>query len=199
MERAEYRCVYEAGPVIRWERIDAIALTDTVDGGAPRLKTTVKMCRTDDAVHVRFECEDDHVVATYGKRDDPLYLEDVVEVFIDEQRAGTRYKEYEISPRNVVFDALIDKKPGERPIVHTEWDDAGLRSNVTTAEDGAWVCDIAFAIDSFDERPVSGTRWNVNFYRIDGDPEGNRHFYAWSPTGRIDFHRPEKFGTVLFA
>lgn len=198
MNKAEYRCVYEAGPNIRWQRIAAMELTDTVDGAAPRLKTIVRMCRSDDYVHVRFECEDDFIVATYENRDDPIYKEDVVEIFLDEERAGTFYKEYEFSPRNVIFDALIEKRPGERPKVDTSWDDEGLRNVVATGEDGSLTYDIALPVGSFAAPPGPGVRWRINFYRIDGDPQGKRHYWAWSPTGKVDFHRPESFGTVLF-
>jgi hypothetical protein len=173
-------------------------LVDTVDGSAARLRTVVKMCRSDEGVHVRFECEDDHVVATYSKRDDPIYKEDVVEIFLDEEGRGTRYKEYEISPRNVVFDAMIDKKPGERPIVRVDWDDELLRTSVTARDNGGFVYDLVFPVGSFPIPPVPGSIWRMNFYRIDDDRQGKRHYWAWSPTGKVDYHMPEKFGTVLF-
>lgn len=194
----QYRCTYVPGDVVRWELIEGVQLVDTAVGTRPRLQTVVKMCRTDHHVHIRFECEDDHVVATYERRDDPLYKEDVVEIFIDEEGRGTRYKEYEVSPRNVIFDALIEKKPDEPPIVYPEWDDAGLKTTVTAKNDGTLLYDIAFSVETFDSAPVPGTEWRINFYRIDEDKLGNQQFSAWSPTGRIDFHRPETFGTVRF-
>jgi hypothetical protein len=198
MENHVYRCGFESGPVIEWQRIEGKELVGTVNGEEPRLQTIVKMCRSADYVHVRFECEDDHVVATYENRDDPIYREDVVEIFIDEAGAGTHYKEYEFSPRNVIFDALIEKKPDERPIVNTDWDHEGLRSRVAARDDGWLVYDIDLPVSSFGKPPVPGTSWRMNFYRIDGDPQGNRHYWAWSPTGKVDYHKPEKFGYVLF-
>lgn len=194
----EYQCVRVAGPAIPWEEIAGLELAGTVGGEPPRLRTVVKMCRTDDCVHVRFECEDDHVVAFYTNRDDPIYKEDVVEVFIDEEGAGTHYKEYEFSPRNVVFDALIEKRPDERPNVNTAWDHNGLRSEVQARGDGTIVYEIAFPVKAFDKPPSPGTSWRVNFYRIDDDPQGQRHYWAWSPTGKVDFHRPERFGNITF-
>lgn len=198
MESYVYRCGYVDGLDIRWQRIEAMKLVGTVNGEEARLQTVVKMCRSDEGVHVRFECEDDHVVATYSKRDDPIYKEDVVEVFLDEEGLGTRYKEYEISPRNVVFDAMIDKKPGERPNVRVDWDDDLLRTSVAGLENGGLVYDLVFPVGSFLTPPVPGTKWRINFYRIDDDRQGKRHYWAWSPTGKVDYHTPEKFGTVLF-
>jgi hypothetical protein len=55
---------------------------------------------------------------------------------LDEEGHGTHYKEDEFSPRNVMFDALIEKKPGEPPVVRTYWDDNDLGSTVKVM--GAW-------------------------------------------------------------
>ncbi len=41
------------------------------------------------------------------KRDDPLYTQDVVEIFIDADADGRTYDEIEVSPHNVVFDAYF--------------------------------------------------------------------------------------------
>ncbi|RKN70634.1 carbohydrate-binding family 9-like protein [Paenibacillus ginsengarvi] len=199
MKRMEYRCVLvPAQGEIDWDRIESAELNETVDGSPSRLRTVVKMCRSPEYVHIRFECEDDHIVATYENRDDPIYKEDVVEVFLDEEGNGTSYREYEVSPRGVIFDAWITKKPEERPAVDVSWNDDGMRAAVTRSASGTLIYDIAFANETFDKPPVPGASWNMNFYRIDDDPQGKRHYSAWSPTGRIDFHRPDKFGTVQF-
>jgi hypothetical protein len=101
-------------------------------------------------------------------------MEDVVKIFLDEEGHGTHYKEDEFSPRNVMFDALIEKKPGEPPVVRTYWDDNGLGSTGKVMEDGSLVYDIVIAIRSFDNPPVPGTGWRMDFYRIDTDPQGKR-------------------------
>lgn len=198
MEKRVYRCSFESSSHIDWNRIAAVELTNTVNGDAPRLNTVVKMCRSEQFVHIRFECEDDHIVATYTNRDDPIYKEDVVEVFVDEKGAGTHYKEYEFSPRNVVFDALIEKEAGKRPIVNISWNDSELQSEVIAVEPNKLVYDIRLSLRSFERLPVPGTSWRINFYRIDQDAQGKRHFWAWSPTGIVNYHTPEKFGTVIF-
>ena len=45
--------------------------------------------------------------------------------------------------------------------------------------------------------------WRFNFYRYDrirenGEETGNIEYSAWSPTGKINFHMPERFGIVTF-
>lgn len=193
-----YPCGYIAGAEVPWEAVEGVELTHTVHGGAPRLRTVVRICRTDECLHFRFECEDDHTVATYTDRDDPIYREDVVEIFVDEEGKGTHYKEYEFSPRNVIFDALVVKEPGQSPQVNTTWDHEGLRSTVSVTEDGIVVYEIGMPVAAFGKPPVSGTEWRINLYRIDDDRQGERHYWAWSPTGLVNFHRPDKFGTLRF-
>jgi len=39
----------------------------------------------------------------------------------------------------------------------------------------------------------------VNFCRIDRPPGVPRELSAWSPTGRANFHTPERFGILEFA
>jgi hypothetical protein len=194
-----YNCIYQSGTEVRWEEIGSIPLSDTVTGEQARLRSTVKICRTDSYIHVRFECADDHIVATYENRDDPIYKEDAVEIFIDESGKGRFYKEFELSPRNVVFDALIDKEEGQTQKVDASWNLDGLLTQVTWPEEGKAVYDLALPIAAFDTSPAPGMTWRINFYRIDEDPAGQRHYWAWSPTGaRRNFHVPAKFGTLVF-
>ncbi|MDQ0890177.1 hypothetical protein QFZ81_005265 [Paenibacillus sp. V4I9] len=206
-DRMRYECRYvdaENG-ILKWEDIEVEDpyLRDVVTGEKPRLKTRFRACWTADALHIRFECEDDHVVATMERRDDPIYLEDVVEVFIDKSGTGAVYYEFEVSPRNVVFDALIHYNGGDKE-VDVAWDAKGIYTQVSEGADGWRTYDLRIPFADLDwERgqnftPHHGAEWRWNLYRIDDDVEGNRHYWAWSPTGKVDFHMPHRFGTLVF-
>ncbi len=186
------------GDFIPWESLEAASLTDTVDGAAPRLRTTVKACWSDAALHVRFEYEDDHVVATMTQRDDPLYEEDVVELFIDEEGAGRTYLEFEVSPINVVFDAIITLGDDRRPLADTAWDAEGLETNVGETKQGMRYAELHLPFVNFRRTPTDGTVWRWNAYRIDDDRDGVRHYSAWRPTGAVNFHVPERFDELRF-
>jgi hypothetical protein len=63
-----------------------------------------------------------------------------------------------------------------------------------------WCAELALPLRSLAaELPVVGTRWRVNFCRIDRPPGVERELTAWSPTGRANFHTPERFGWLEFA
>ncbi|SDN20316.1 Carbohydrate family 9 binding domain-like [Paenibacillus sp. yr247] len=187
-----------------WKDFEVNYLRDVVTGEKPRLKTRFRACWTRDSLHIRFECEDDHVVATMARRDDPIYLEDVVEIFVDTIGSGTVYYEFEVSPRNVVFDALIYNSLDGNKEVDVSWDAKGMYTEVFDEVDGWRIYNlrIPFADLELEQermlKPHHGVEWRWNLYRIDDDPEGNRHYWAWSPTGKVDFHMPQRFGTLVF-
>jgi len=180
-----------------WERIPSMSLVGTVSGEPPRLSTNVQAYWDAGALHLRFDCEDDHVVATMANRDDPLYEEDVVEIFIDERGTGRRYLEFEVSPRNVLFDAAVTREDDGSISVDTAWNVDALQTRVQEGT-GRMTYRVSIPFDAFEHRPEIGAVWRWNLYRIDSDPDGERHYWAWSPTGRINFHLPGKFGELAF-
>ncbi|MFC5652237.1 carbohydrate-binding family 9-like protein [Paenibacillus solisilvae] len=196
----QYTCRYvnEVRLGIPWKQMDEVSLRDVTSGKTPRLATRVRACWTKDSLYIRFECEDDHVVATMECHDDPLYLEDVVEVFIDEAGTGQIYYEIEVSPRNVVFDALIDRDAGGGITADMDWHAEGLQTKVCVEPDGARVYELRLPLRIFKQLPVNGTSWRWNLFRIDDDAAGERHYSAWCPTGAVNFHVPERFGTLVF-
>lgn len=197
----QYKCQYveNVDNSFDWTRLEAVALSDVVTGGKPRLETKVRACWTKEQLYIRFECEDDHVVATMENRDEPIYEEDVVEVFIDESGKGKTYFEFEVSPRNVVFDAIIEKGLDGEPLkVDTAWDAEGLKTFVRNESEHLFVYDIILPFSNFQQAPQAGTQWKWNLYRIDDDQQGQRHYWAWSPTGAVNYHIPNRFGTLVF-
>lgn len=179
-----------------WESLHPEPLVDVVDGGKVEEPTQVRTCWDMQALYVQFECRDDYMVADYTKRDDPLYNQDVVELFIDEEGMGRRYLELELSPLNVVFDAYIENNANQIR-VNTDWDAEGLETSVSTDGDRR-IYTIKLPFTNFEQKPDQGTKWRINFYRIDDDRSGKRHFQAWSPTGAVDYHIASRFGSILF-
>ncbi|NEW07702.1 hypothetical protein GK047_17005 [Paenibacillus sp. SYP-B3998] len=182
----------------RWEEIEAVSLREVVTGESPRLMTRVRACWTQMALLIRFECEDDHVVATMEQHDDPIFLEDVVEAFIDTSGTGRVYYELEVSPRNVVFDALVHNDLAGAKTVDTSWHAPGLVTKISTDTEGWRMYELHIPFADLGVTPESGTTWNWNLYRIDDDEQGNRHYWAWSPTGKVNFHIPQQFGRIFF-
>jgi Carbohydrate-binding family 9 len=178
-----------------------VLLKRATDGGAPRLATSVAAYYDDDFLTVVFDAEDDEVVATYLDHDEPLWQEDVVEIFIAPEGL-TPYFEIEVNPLGTTFDARIDSPDG-------------VRASMTT--DLAWTCDGLFAalrrddgkrvqaviripFDSLKKHPKAGDEWRANFFRIDRSAANGDDFSAWQPAMKTppDFHVTAAFGTLRF-
>ena len=86
---------------------------------------------------VRFDGRDAGVVATYTGRDDPLWREDVFEVFLSPHERPVVYFEFEVNPLGALFDARIESPDLRRDTlrVATEWDCPGFEARVTRAGD----------------------------------------------------------------
>lgn len=176
--------------------LPALSLRDAVTGSVPRLTTSLRVGFRDGALLVRFDGRDDGVVATLTKRDDPLWKEDVFEVFLSPREPPTLYYEFEVNPLATRFDAQVESREMRRETMRVDvsWNCPGYGARVRKAP-GKWsaLLHIPLAPMAF---PVP-TAWRANFYRID---RGARDEYsAWSPTFAEppDFHVPERFGTLL--
>ena len=168
-------------------------LTDAVDGDTPRLTTAVRVGARGGALLVRFDGRDRGVVATLTKRDDPLWKEDVFEVFLSPGNRPAIYYEFEVNPLGALFDARIESPDGRRDTMRADvsWNCLGLSARVRRRE-GRWSAVLTIPLTPM--APPGTAQWRANFYRID---RGERDEYsAWSPTGADppDFHRPDRFG-----
>ena len=94
--------------------LPAISLSDAITGAPLRLRTSVRAGLRDGRLIVRFDGKDDGSVATLTRRDEPLWTEDVFEVFLTPHDPPTVYFELEINPLGTLFDARVESPDLER-------------------------------------------------------------------------------------
>ena len=111
---------------------------------------------------------------------------------------GQEYYEIEVSPRNILFDARVNFDAKGLQTVDTDWHVIGIQTTVSAGPDGVRIYEMRIPFRNFKQVPEYGTSWRWNLYRIDDDAAGERHYSAWSPTGAVNFHVPERFGTLVF-
>ncbi|MDH7601673.1 MAG: carbohydrate-binding family 9-like protein [Armatimonadota bacterium] len=214
-----YVCPFvEKGPVIdgsladeAWKTAPRVELVDAVTGGKCTKPTTARMCWDENRLYIAFESVDPDVWGTMTQRDDLIYREEVVEAFIDPECCLHHYFEFNVSPRNVVFDAYIVNPDGLNPGEGTNfgWNCEGVETGVTvdgtldnrSDVDKGWTAEIAIPFKSLGRTtPKAGERWRVNLFRIDLSPPP-KEFQAWSAPlfDPPRFHVPKRFGTVFFS
>jgi hypothetical protein len=180
-----------------WRDVPVIELRESIRGGVPVQGTQVR-CGWDDAeLRVLFTCVDRDVWATMTKHDDPLWDEEVVEIFIDPTGDGLSYFELEVNPLNATVDLVLRKsRSGWKK--DFAWDCEGFRTAVERTDTG-WNAILAIPFGSLASgAPGPGSEWRANFFRIDRPPGLPWELSAWSPTLCDTFHVPERFGHLRF-
>ncbi|HUM12358.1 MAG TPA: carbohydrate-binding family 9-like protein [Myxococcaceae bacterium] len=189
-----------------WRGATPLTLVDSLDGRPAAFRTTARLAWDDEALYVAFECEDPDVWGTFSKRDEPLYTQEVVEIFLDADADGRTYDEIEVSPHNVVFDAYF---PARRQGMDLSWD-SGLQSAVKVSgtiddasdRDQGWTVEmrIPFArLHSVPHLPPKpGDRWRFNLYRLELPDRKQAQGQAFSPLYVGDFHAVDRFAWLVF-
>jgi len=182
------------------------SFTETVTGMSPRQAGIAKLLYNTTSLLAFFDVEEVSPVATLSTHDAELYNENVVELFISPLGINSLYYEIEVNPLNATFDALIinnigkGKRRGPSFQGFTGWNPKSLKTR-SVVTPGKW--QVFLSIDFTDlflaKRipPKKGDTWKANIFRIDYDGK-ERQYCAWSPTGVLDFHNSNRFGTLIF-
>ncbi len=180
-----------------WKNQRGLVLVENDTGGEPLQRTEVRVGWDVHALWVLFVAEDSRPWATLMGRDQPLYTEEVFEVFLDPFGDGAAYFELEVNPNNAVLDVAMRRiRSGYRK--DFSWRCEGLQTAAALIP-GGWAAELRIPFESVVcERPRAGDEWRVNFTRIDRPENGPRELSAWSPTGMAQFHLPERFGRLRF-
>lgn len=176
------------------------------DGAPVRNVTEAKVLYDERFIYFAFRVGDENVWATMRRRDEHLWHEEVVEVFLQADTRVPNYIELEVNPLGTLLDIyLLDRR---KNLPYESWNSAGLRwaVRVDGSVDGrpgdrGWSCEIALPLEDVASAPHlpprPGDRWRMNLYRVESRPEPLG--LAWSPTMEGDFHVPSMFGEIIFS
>lgn len=188
-----------------WSQAAATVHLRRFDGRAePRQSTEAFLCWDDRALYVAFRCADRDIHTSYTRRDQPLYLQEAVELFLDPDGNKKDYMEIEASPAGVLFDATFSgRRQGmdlgfDPPIRVAARVDGTL--NRRGDRDRAWTVELAIPYAGMVGRarlpPRAGDCWRLNLFRLD-KTEGTQEASSLGPT-RGDFHDLGAFVTACF-
>jgi hypothetical protein len=186
----------------------------TKTGGAAAQATEAKLLYDDKFLYAAFEMKDNDVWATYKNRDDKLWQEECVELFIDWSGKGRDYIEIQVNPNGAIFDSFL-------PTYRKHWKakkdydyDSGVIAKVkvdgTVANrkdtDKGWVVELAVPFANLKGPaavgptipPKVGDVWRINLFRIDRPQGKAEQGSAWSPPLVPDYHALARFGQLQF-
>jgi hypothetical protein len=216
-QRPEYTCYRAARPITvngelgdpSWAKAPAVEFVLADTGARPKQRTTAKLLWDDQYLYIAFHCEDSDIWGTTTERDQDIYNQEVVEVFIDDDCDDYSYIEIEVSPLNAVLDLFMLNRNGQTRGLW-DWDSEGMRTAVVVdgdpvhhgRNDRSWTVEIAIPMGDFMTAPHipphPGEVWHVNLYRIDRASWGDE-YTAWSAPGIINYHTPQRFGRLVFS
>lgn len=191
-----------------WGKAKNIDKLMIYDGSrAAQYQTCAKILWDEKRLYVAFICQDSDICATMGQRDQSLYKEDVVELFIDADGDGKTYFEIEVNPLGTLLDVrFIDVNVPDNgrnwngDIKQAVWVNGTVENQ--NDRDTSWTVEIAISFASVVTAPhippEDGDVWPVNLYRIERGRSWTE-YSAWAPVGRLDFHQPVKFGRLMFS
>ena len=186
---------------------------ERITWGPDAIATAFRALWSDAGLFVRYDVTDPSPWHTLAKRDERLWTEEVVELFLDVGATGRSYAEVEWNPVNAVVDLWVDRAENR---FDKDWDWAGLESRVQPRKDAAgrttgwtavsflpWAALTAKAPAGTALPPRPGDRWRFNVFRIErpggpAEPEKDVQLLAWSPTGERSFHVPRAFREIVF-
>jgi hypothetical protein len=193
----------------------AWAAATVAEWGPPAYATRFRALWSTKGLFLRFDATDPAPWHTMTRRDQHLWDEEVVEIFLDPDRSGRNYYELEISPANVVCDLrMISPWPNKKGDI--DWNLAGLETRAlvrdAAAGNAGWTA-TAFlpwsglrALPSARKAalpPRPGDAWRFNVFRIERPggsqaPEKDAVFAALSKPAVESFHVPDAFRDFVF-
>ena len=194
-----------------WQQTASVRLKENRTGNpvtSQNILTQVRTCYDDSMLYIAFECNDPDIWTSYTERDEYLWQEEAVEVFIEADDEPNSYVEIEVSPANVLFDSyIVDPVDIDIPAT-AEFNLTGIRHAVVVHgtlnqrddTDSSWVVEIAVPfrelVTERNTEITTETNFRINFFRLDKNTNMDQAGYAWSPTGGR-FHKPSVFGRLI--
>ena len=197
---------------------DLVDVSDLTGNRQHAYPTHFRMLWDQERLYVLVVAADQDVWSVLEDRDAHLWNDEVLELFADPDGDEENYLEIEVNSLNTVLDLL---KASRRGNSYWDWDPEYLTAvhvegtiNDPSDEDRYWSLEMALPWSLFDADlldvlgdralpPQPGDQWRFNIYRYErlraSGEETHIEYSAWSPTGEIDFHRPDRFGIVAFA
>jgi hypothetical protein len=185
-------------------------------GSDHRPATQARVLHDGHALAVIFRVEDRYVLARSTQYQSPTHKESCVEFFV-QPRADRGYFNFEFNaigtpllwyiekPRKAdgVFEKYIEVPEDIASTIEVR---ASLTEPIRDEVPGPVVWTVSYRVPlALFERftgplgPLSGQTWRANFYKC-ADDSSHPHWGYWADIGdRLDFHRPDRFGEIIFA
>ncbi len=183
----------------RWTRPD----------GSGRLgpETRARFAWSPQHLYVAVEAVDKDIWSTFTERDSNTWEQEVIELFIDADGDKKDYLELQVTPANVIFDALFAQHRSDLAKARA-WNMEGFQTavhldgtlNQREDSDKGYVVEMAIPVVQVPGAKTlsPGQSWRLNLFRWDLPKSGRQQAAAFSPPIVGDFHALNRFGFLHF-
>lgn len=196
-----------------WKNAPMSANFADTEGGRPvGANTQARLLWDDEYLYAFVQVEDTDVYSQFHNRDDTLWKEDVVELFIDADRNRRGYVELQVNPNNAHFDAWFPKNRGQKH--YFDWN-SNMKSAVVVHGtndkrddvDRGWDVEIAIPLADVKGQdsamnvqlpPKLGDIWRLNIVRGEKPKSKGLAASSWNPITIGDFHALGRMLNVVF-
>ncbi|KAJ2160085.1 hypothetical protein GGF46_002543 [Coemansia sp. RSA 552] len=189
----------------------SISFTTAIPSGDPCPATRVDICYTDTLLNLVFTAYDE-TTFYYDpdhKTNDDVWAYNAMEAFIYKGDDDPQtYFEYEVSPNNVTFNALIfnpsrkraEGAPMDRAFISDPFADGFKINTALDRKRGLWTSSSSIPLALFNGENPCGSTWRMNFFRTITSPQTfpDQKLCGWRNTGEANFHITPAFGTLHF-
>ena len=175
-----------------------------------RAETQARMLWDDQCLYAEFLARDKDLLAKYTKRDDPLWNEDVVEMFL-KPSAKPPYYEFEVNPLGTVMALEIPDRDKKGTLAEMSQWETGIRSavqvggTINESKDRDDFYRVIMAIPWKNLKvvggkpPAEGELWKFTICRYDYSKDLQPEEQTSAPLTDQSFHHHEDYSTLKFA
>lgn len=184
-----------------WATATAHPLVHSLDGEPyDERPGTVRLAWDAHALYLGAEITDPDVWSEHTQQDDPLWTQEVLELFVFGDAGRRDYLELQVSPRGVTFDARFAQyRKGDEAWDGTWQAAVDLRGTVEDRRDRdeGWSAELAVPWAEICEHtevtcpPAAGQTLRINVFRFERPAKSAPIGLALSPPRVPDFHAPE--------
>lgn len=192
-----------------WQKANWTEFKDTFTGGTLPTPGKCALLWDSERLYVAWDVKDTNILASIYVRDERVWVQDVVEIFLDPMKLGRVYYEFQMNAIDNIRDVVImHSGKGAEIYAMGDWDsntefkttlNGTLENNQDT--DVGWTCEMAIPLKELwlaeNHPPMAGDIWRFNVYWINYGLEKPYHG-ALQPTIEGSYHTPWRFGYIEF-
>jgi hypothetical protein len=127
------------------------------------------------------------LVARYDRRDDNIWADDCVEVFLDPDKSGAQFYHFAVNSKGAVYDAKAAGGPEDKSF------QSGCEAAARVLAD-RWIVELKIPLATLGAKVAAGDSWKVNIARP-RRAGAEVEYSSWTDGG---FNQPGSFRTVVF-